>query len=222
MNGNHTQNTPDNRKPKKRKIPDGIIVILAIVGFFLINSFVGMIRESINPSLADDKATVVESTVTNEEAEQKEAETEDRELGDTVEDVVFIPAEVVEEEPIEEETPEIEEEPTPEVPAETAPLVEEAPEPTPPVETSPIVEDPIYSDYTDTPTYQEPVYQEPVYQEPVYQEPVVENTNSATVYMTNTGSKYHIAGCRHLSDSCIAVTLDYALSIGLTPCGTCH
>lgn len=43
------------------------------------------------------------------------------------------------------------------------------------------------------------------------------------VYYTDTGSKYHRAGCRHLSESKHETTLDYAVNVkGLTPCGTCH
>jgi|HigsolmetaAR203D_1030402.scaffolds.fasta_scaffold00576_3 competence protein ComEC len=51
------------------------------------------------------------------------------------------------------------------------------------------------------------------------------NTESAKniiVHITNTGSKYHRAGCRHLSKSDIEVTLEEALNKGLTPCKTCN
>lgn len=41
------------------------------------------------------------------------------------------------------------------------------------------------------------------------------------VHITNTGSKYHVAGCRHLKSD-IEVTLDEALAKGLEPCGTCN
>ena len=43
-----------------------------------------------------------------------------------------------------------------------------------------------------------------------------------TVYITNTGEKYHKDGCQHLHSSKIPVTLDEALSRGLDPCKDCH
>lgn len=42
------------------------------------------------------------------------------------------------------------------------------------------------------------------------------------VYITNTGSKYHRDGCRHLSESKIEIELATAESRGYTACGTCH
>ena len=49
-----------------------------------------------------------------------------------------------------------------------------------------------------------------------------ENRKSEVVYRTETGEKYHRKGCRHLSESCIEITLEQATQAGLTPCGTCH
>lgn len=43
----------------------------------------------------------------------------------------------------------------------------------------------------------------------------------STVYITNTGSKYHDGGCRYLRKSKIAVTLSYAVSHHYTPCSVC-
>lgn len=46
-------------------------------------------------------------------------------------------------------------------------------------------------------------------------------TNDETVYVTNTGSKYHRAGCRHLRKSSVPMPLsDAAKSYG--PCSVCH
>lgn len=45
---------------------------------------------------------------------------------------------------------------------------------------------------------------------------------SVTVYITNTGSKYHSYGCQYLSKSCIPVDLDDAKSGGYGPCSKCH
>lgn len=43
-----------------------------------------------------------------------------------------------------------------------------------------------------------------------------------TVYITDTGSKYHRAGCRHLRHSSYPISLSDAQAQGYTPCGTCH
>ena len=59
--------------------------------------------------------------------------------------------------------------------------------------------------------------------------PVVESTtqetqtqnNSAVVYRTKTGSKYHSAGCSYLKSS-IPTTVSEAKSMGLTPCSRCN
>lgn len=45
--------------------------------------------------------------------------------------------------------------------------------------------------------------------------------SSRTVYITNTGSKYHSGGCRHLKKSKIAIGYDQARSQGYEPCGVC-
>ena len=42
-----------------------------------------------------------------------------------------------------------------------------------------------------------------------------------TVYITNTGSKYHSDGCRYLSRSCIPISLSEAKSEGYEPCSVC-
>ena len=44
---------------------------------------------------------------------------------------------------------------------------------------------------------------------------------AATVYITDTGTKYHSAGCRHLSKSKIAISLEKAKAQGYKPCGVC-
>lgn len=43
-----------------------------------------------------------------------------------------------------------------------------------------------------------------------------------TVYITNSGSKYHTSGCRHLSKSKIPISLSDAKARGYSPCGTCR
>ena len=65
---------------------------------------------------------------------------------------------------------------------------------------TPVVETPV-----ETPVQEEPVQEEPVQEEPVYQEPVEE-----TVYVTNSGSKYHRDGCRYLEKSKIPISLSDA------------
>ena len=46
-------------------------------------------------------------------------------------------------------------------------------------------------------------------------------SDDVIVYRTNTGARYHLAGCRHLSKSCIEIKLSDAKARGLTACGTC-
>lgn len=52
--------------------------------------------------------------------------------------------------------------------------------------------------------------------------PTPEPQTSVTVYITNSGAKYHRWGCQYLWNSSIAVTLDYALASGYTPCSRCN
>lgn len=47
-------------------------------------------------------------------------------------------------------------------------------------------------------------------------------TQGATVYVTNTGSKYHNAGCRYLWNSSIAMSLSDAKASGYTACSVCN
>ncbi len=44
---------------------------------------------------------------------------------------------------------------------------------------------------------------------------------AVTVYITETGNKYHTSGCRYLSKSKIAISLDEAKAQGYAPCGAC-
>lgn len=46
--------------------------------------------------------------------------------------------------------------------------------------------------------------------------------NAQTVYITNTGEKYHNAGCRYLRQSKIPISLSDAVAQGYTPCKVCH
>ena len=52
--------------------------------------------------------------------------------------------------------------------------------------------------------------------------PTPEPQTSVTVYVTNSGAKYHRWGCQYLWNSSIAVALDYALASGYTPCSRCN
>jgi len=45
---------------------------------------------------------------------------------------------------------------------------------------------------------------------------------SVTVYITKTGSKYHLDGCRYLSKSKIAISLSNAKAKGYEPCSVCN
>lgn len=57
--------------------------------------------------------------------------------------------------------------------------------------------------------------------------PVVSNTpvssdkDEVTVYITNSGEKYHADGCRYLSKSKIPISLDDACAKGYEPCKVC-
>lgn len=46
--------------------------------------------------------------------------------------------------------------------------------------------------------------------------------NTDTVYVTDTGEKYHNYGCKYLKSSCHAVTLEWAVKTGHAPCTVCH
>lgn len=47
-------------------------------------------------------------------------------------------------------------------------------------------------------------------------------SGDTTVYVTETGSKYHSAGCRHLKKSCISISLQDAIDQGYTACSVCN
>jgi len=49
-----------------------------------------------------------------------------------------------------------------------------------------------------------------------------DNNQNVTVYITDTGKKYHADGCRYLSKSKHAVTLKDAKAEGYGPCSVCH
>ncbi len=45
---------------------------------------------------------------------------------------------------------------------------------------------------------------------------------SYTVYITNTGNKYHSSGCRYLKKSKISISKDSAISKGYSACSVCN
>ncbi len=49
-----------------------------------------------------------------------------------------------------------------------------------------------------------------------------QDNKSIEVHITETGSKYHSAGCQYLRKSDIETTLDKALGMGLEPCSKCN
>lgn len=74
-----------------------------------------------------------------------------------------------------------------------------------------------------TPPYTE-IIEPPV---DVVDTPIVEDVSkepeaNVTVYVTDTGTKYHNSGCRHLSESSRAINLDTAIEQGYTACQACH
>jgi beta-lactamase superfamily II metal-dependent hydrolase len=48
------------------------------------------------------------------------------------------------------------------------------------------------------------------------------DSSEYTVYITNTGSKYHALGCRYLKKSCISIDIDKAKAQGYSPCSSCN
>lgn len=50
---------------------------------------------------------------------------------------------------------------------------------------------------------------------------VAANNKNITVYITNTGTKYHRANCRYLRKSKIPISLEEAKAEGYTPCKVC-
>ncbi len=67
----------------------------------------------------------------------------------------------------------------------------------------------------ETPIVETPV-ETPVHEEPVYQEPV-----ETTVYITESGSKYHRDGCQYLKKSKIPISLSDAQA-RYEPCSKCR
>lgn len=53
-------------------------------------------------------------------------------------------------------------------------------------------------------------------------QPTEEFRAERAVYITNSGSKYHTATCRWVSDSCIEISYEDAIARGYKPCGTCN
>lgn len=49
-----------------------------------------------------------------------------------------------------------------------------------------------------------------------------EDTNGYTVYITETGKKYHNGGCRHVKKSKIAIDINDARAQGYEPCSVCN
>ena len=52
--------------------------------------------------------------------------------------------------------------------------------------------------------------------------PPPQDNQEQTVYVTNTGKKYHSAGCRTLKKSQRPISLDDAKAAGYSPCGICN
>ena len=47
-------------------------------------------------------------------------------------------------------------------------------------------------------------------------------STASTVYITQSGKKYHVSGCKYLSKSKTAISLTDAKNRGYTPCSKCH
>jgi micrococcal nuclease len=64
-------------------------------------------------------------------------------------------------------------------------------------------------------------FQQPYEQSYRQQAPAASSEGSSQVYVTKTGKKYHRAGCRYLSKSQRAISLQDASSSGYSPCSVC-
>lgn len=60
-----------------------------------------------------------------------------------------------------------------------------------------------------------------IYDDEIYEDDYLEDFIEETVYITDTGTKYHKYGCQYLSQSCIEISLDDALAEGYTACARC-
>lgn len=56
----------------------------------------------------------------------------------------------------------------------------------------------------------------------IFSIPTIASDADTIVYVTDTGNKYHVAGCGYLSRSCNETTLSEAVKAGKTPCSRCN
>ncbi len=103
-------------------------------------------------------------------------------------------------------------------PAQEQPTEPEIPDAEPEPET-PAAVDP--EPEPETPTSAEPEVPSPAAPDPAPSEQSPSPAQSETVYITQTGKKYHRAGCRHLQKSQIPISLDDAKAKGYTACKSC-
>lgn len=61
----------------------------------------------------------------------------------------------------------------------------------------------------------------PVQESFSYEQETFSESQTITVYITNTGTKYHRAGCQYLRKSCIPISLDSA-RLSYSPCSKCN
>ena len=129
---------------------------------------------------------------------------------------------------MEEEAEGIEEEPSKEPSEENEEVKKEIPDETE-EEQEQIVDNQSDQEESEVPVVEEPVQEEPIQEEPVQEEPIQEETvqedpapqQEITVYITNTGSKYHRDTCRTLKNSKIPISLSEAVR-NYEPCGICN
>lgn len=60
------------------------------------------------------------------------------------------------------------------------------------------------------------------YEDTYYDSDYSEENNTYTVYITESGSKYHKDGCRYLWNSKIAIDINDAIAEGYEPCSVCN
>ena len=124
---------------------------------------------------------------------------------------------------MEEEVAEVEEEPNKEPSEENEEVKKEIPEEIE-EEQEQIADNQSDQEESEAPVAEEQAQEESIQEEPVQEEVVQEDPapqQEITVYITNTGSKYHRDSCRTLKNSKIPISLSEAV-INYEPCGICN
>lgn len=138
---------------------------------------------------------------------ESETEKEEKAYNEYIQALVSVPDKTPEESPVADETPVPSEDTSSNADLQSETILESPSNSEAPAAIAPVV-------VSEEPSVKEPEAVTP----PVVQTPTAEDI---IVYITNTGTKYHEAGCRHLSESKYETTLSNAISQGYAACKTC-